>query len=33
MIGTRQNHLNTKIEPYHGDSKKLNADEGTSLES
>lgn len=28
-IGTRQNRLNTKIEPHHGDSKKLNVDGGT----
>ncbi len=29
MIGTRQNRLNTKIEPHHGDSKKLIVDRGT----
>ncbi len=27
--GTRQKLLNTKIEPLHGDSKKLNVDGGT----
>ena len=26
MIGTRQNRLNTEIEPHYGDSKKLNVD-------
>ena len=29
MIGTRQNRLNTKIEPHNGDSKKLNVEGGT----
>lgn len=29
LIGTRQNRLNTKIEPHHGDSKKLNVVGGT----
>lgn len=29
IIGTRKNGLNTEIEPHHGDSKKLNVEEGT----
>ena len=32
MIGTRQNRLNTEIEPHQGDSKKLNVVKVTTLE-